>query len=83
MVLFSSRRQINLNMIAKTHEVGLGGRRTWRFSIRVHTRLADDGFDVVTVSNGLAECLEEDGGKSLAPGVSIRSGVPHEGSPIG
>ena len=59
------------------------GRHTWRLAIRVHACLANNAFNVVTVSDGLAEGLEEDGGKALPPGVSIRSGIPHEGSSIG
>ena len=58
------------------------GTHTWRLAIRIHARLADNAFNVVTINDGLAKGLKEDGAKALPPGVAIRSGVPHEGSSI-
>ena len=65
----------------KLKEGGLGT-HTWRLAIRVHACFTNNTFNVVTVSDGLGEGLKKDGAEALPPSVSIRIGVPHEGSSI-
>jgi hypothetical protein len=57
-------------------------KHTWRLAVRVHARFTNNTFNVVTISDGLGEGLKKDGAEALSPGVSIRIGVPHEGSSI-
>ena len=50
---------------------------TGRLAILIHARFADDALDVVSVSEGCGQSLQDNSGNTLASSVAIRGGIPH------
>ena len=62
-------------------EDGLGS-HTWGLAIRVHPGFTNYTFNMVTVGDGLSQGFEKDGAEAFPSSVTIRIGVPHEGSSV-